>query len=192
MIVDPYVWQQALNTRAGCDLGGITAFRWLTAEIPAELRSRKSEVRAALMHSLALNARQPKTLLHQDTHPRNWFQVPDGSVCLYDWQAIAKGNWALDVSYALSSVLDIEDRRNWERELLELYLDELGANGGSPPSHGEAWLAYRQQLVHGLIFWAYTSAVNRFREVHPEDVTRAIVARTAQAMVDLETLDALG
>lgn len=191
VLADPYVWQLALNRRAGCDLGAIAAFRWLTAEIPHQLRSRKSEIRGALMRSLAVNVRGPKTLLHQDTHPRNWFKVPDGSVYLYDWQAIAKGNWALDVSYALSSVLDTADRRSWERELLELYLDELGSAGGNPPSFAEAWLAYRQQMIHGFVFWAYTSAVNRVREVHPEDVTRTIVARTAQAMVDLETLDAI-
>jgi hypothetical protein len=39
---------------------------------------------------------------------------------LYDWQGIGAGGWALDLSYALSAGLDIEDRRNWERDLITL------------------------------------------------------------------------
>jgi hypothetical protein len=47
-------------------------------------------------------------------------------------------------------------------------------------------------MIHGFVFWAYTSVVNRIKVVHPEDVTRRIVHRTAQAMVDHGTLDGIG
>jgi len=189
---DTYSWQHKFNRHAGCDLGAVAAFRWEPDAIPRELHVRRREIRPALMRSLEHNVRAPATLLHQDTHPRNWFRLPDGSVHLYDWQTVAKGNWALDVSYALSSVLPVEDRRKWERELLELYLDRLGSAGGTPPSFEVAWVAYRQQLIHAFIFWAFTVAVNKLSDVHPRDVTRVIVERTAQAMVDHDTLDAIG
>jgi hypothetical protein len=124
-------------------------------------------------------------------HPRNWFRVPDGALHLYDWQGIAKGNWSLDVAYALSAALEVEDRRAWERDLLALYLDELGAAGGKPPALDEAFLAYRQQMLHGLIFWTYTLLVGKVSELQPDDYVRALIRRTAQAVVDLETLPVL-
>lgn len=190
-LVDPHAWQRSFNTHAGGTLGVIAAYRLGAGDIPSELLARRSEIRGSLMRSLEINRAGTRTLLHQDPHPRNWFQLPDGSVHLFDWQCIAKGNWALDVSYALCSVLDTEDRRAWERDLLELYLDELGTAGGKPPPLEEAWLAYRQQVIHSFAFWAYTLSVNHLSDIHPQDVTRGIVRRTGQAMVDLDTLDAI-
>jgi hypothetical protein len=190
-LLDTESWQRNFNVRTAFDAGAVLAFRFAPDEIPAALHDRKGEVRGALMRSLAINARAPRTLLHQDVHPGNWFRLPDGSIHLYDWQAIAKGNWALDVAYALSSGLDIGDRRAWERDLLALYLDELGAAGGEPPSFDDAFLAYRQQMFHGLVFWTYTLLVGRVQDIQPEPVVRRLVRRTAQAVTDLESLDAV-
>lgn len=61
----------------------------------------------------------------------------------------------------MSAGLGIADRRAWERDLLARYLDELAAPGGKPPMFEDAWLAYRQQMLHGLIFWTYTLLVGR-------------------------------
>lgn len=52
---------------------------------------------------------------------------------------------------------------------LELYLEELGARGGRPPAFDGAWLAYRRQMSHGLIFWTYTHMVGQVAELQPED-----------------------
>lgn len=189
---DTESWQRDFNVRTGFDRGAVAAFRWAGEEIPAALHARRGEVRAALMRSLAINARGPRTLLHQDVHPGNWFRLPNGALHLYDWQGIAKGNWALDVAYALSAGLDVEDRRAWERELLALYLDELGAAGGKPPPFDEAWLDYRRQMFHGLIFWTYTLLVGKLSPVQPEPIVRELIRRTAHAVTDLESLDSLG
>lgn len=185
-------WQENFNRKAGVAAGGVLAFRLAQDEIPPELHARKGEVRSALMRSLALNGELPQTLLHQDVHPGNWFRLPDGSLRLYDWQSVAKGNWALDVAYALSAGLDIEDRRAWERELLELYLDELGSWGGRPPAFEDAWLAYRRQMFHGLIFWTYTHTVGQVATLQPEEHVRLLIRRTAQAVVDLGSLGTVG
>lgn len=191
-LLDSESWQRNFNVKTGFDVGAVAAFRYADEEIPAALHDRRSEVRAALMRSLAINARGPRTLLHQDVHPGNWFRLPDGSLHLYDWQGIAKGNWALDVAYALSAGLDVEDRRAWERDLLARYLDALAAAGGKPPPFDEAFRAYRQQMFHGLIFWTYTLLVGKLQPVQPENLVRILISRTARAVVDLESLDSLG
>ncbi|WP_019875180.1 phosphotransferase family protein [Sporichthya polymorpha] len=188
---DALTWQRKFNASTGMDAGAVFAFRFAREEIPDALHARRREVRPAFARSLEVNVRLPRTLLHQDVHPRNWFHLPDGALHLYDWQGIAKGNWALDVAYALSAALDVEDRRAWERDLIALYLDELAAAGGKSPSFEEGWLAYRQQMLHGLIFWTYTLLVGKVSELQPETYVRTLIRRTSQAVVDLETLNLL-
>jgi len=52
---------------------------------------------------------------------------------LCDWQCVSVGHWSRDLAYALASTLDIEQRRTWESELIEAYLDQL-REGASPTS----------------------------------------------------------
>ncbi|WHU47433.1 phosphotransferase [Gordonia sp. L191] len=184
-------WQRSFNARIGFDRGATFAMRFLDEEIPVALQSKKKDIRRGLMQSVTYDVSGPMTLLHQDVHPGNWFRLPDGSLNLYDWQGIGCGGWALDVSYALSTALTTEDRREWERDLLALYLERLAAEGGKPPTEGEAFLAYRQQMFRGFIYWTYTHLVGKFSELQPDAHVRALVQRTGQALVDLESLDSL-
>ncbi|MDL9938925.1 hypothetical protein QSJ18_19445 [Gordonia sp. ABSL1-1] len=184
-------WQRTFNSRIGFDRGAMAAMRLLDDEIPAELFRRKSELRSGLMRSLDHNVVGPQTLLHQDVHPGNWFELPDGSLNLYDWQGIGRGGWALDVGYAISTALDVEDRRAWEHDLLELYVDKLAEVGGKPPTVDEAFLAYRQQMFRGFIFWTYTYLVGKVSQLQTEAHVRTLVRRSAQALVDLDSLDSL-
>ncbi|MGH9037216.1 MAG: phosphotransferase [Acidimicrobiia bacterium] len=162
------------------------------AVIPGALLDRRAELWPALMRSLVLNGRPPITLLHSDVHAGNWYVTGDGRMGLYDWQCMTKGQWALDFAYALLSALTVEDRRAWERELLELYLDRLEPADGPAPTFDEAWLAYRQQTFHALVFWLYTIGAGRLQpDMQPKDVCLANVERMANAVVDLESLDSL-
>ena len=160
---------------------------------PQEFLRHRNEIYPATMRSLELNVRGPRTLLHSDMHLGNWYTLGDGTLGVYDWQCMSTGEWALDVVYALSSALTIDDRRAWERDLLALYLDELARAGGKPPAFDQAWLRYRQQAFHALIFWLYTIGSGRMQPHMQEDhVAEANVARMTQAVVDLESLDSLG
>jgi len=185
------IWQQSFNARIGFDRGALVGMRMLPELVPTQLQDRRSEIRSALMRSLEINARGPLTLLHQDVHPNNWFTLPDGSLHLYDWQGIGRGGWALDVSYALSAGLDVQDRRDWERDLIALYVDQLRLAGGRPPSVDEAFLAYRQQMFKGFVYWTYTYLIGRMSKLQTDDHVRKVVERTGQAMVDLDSLDSL-
>lgn len=184
-------WQRMFNARIGFDRGALVGMRMLSDLVPAQLHARRSEIRSGLMRSLELSVSGPLTLLHQDVHPNNWFTLPDGSLHLYDWQGIGAGGWALDLSYALSAGLDVEDRRAWERDLIALYVDKLAIAGGRPPTVDEAFLAYRQQMFRGFIYWTYTYVVGRVSKLQSDGHVRRVVERTAQAMVDLDSLDSL-
>ena len=125
-------------------------------------------------------------------HLGNWYAVGEHGMGLYDWQCMTTGECALDVVYAVMSALTIEDRRAWERELLELYLEELTLAGGTAPPFDLAWPRYRQQVFHSLVFWLYTIGSGRMQpQMQKQSVAEANVARMTQATIDLESLNSL-
>ncbi|MEU7631397.1 aminoglycoside phosphotransferase family protein [Nocardia sp. NPDC049220] len=162
------------------------------AAIPPELLKRRKELWPALFRAMALHSSTPQTLVHADVHAGNWYRTADGRMGLYDWQCTLRGNWALDFAYALMSNLTIENRRAWERELLEFYLDRLKAAGGDAPGFNEAWLHYRQQTFQGMFAWVGTLGQGRMQpDMQPRDISLANVERIMQAIADLESLDSL-
>ena len=185
-------FQLDCNAAIGFESRSLVGLKRAAEVVPSQLHDRGPDLWAAAMRSLESNIREPSTVLHSDVHLNNWYVTGEGRMGLCDWQLMTRGNWALDVAYALSAGLDVEDRRGWERELLARYLDALAAAGGKPPSFDEAFLAYRQQMFHGLIFWTYTLLVGKLQPVQPEELVRILISRTAQAVVDLESLDSLG
>ena len=159
----------------------------------AALYRRRNEILPATMRALHLNSRGTLTVLHQDVHQGNWLRDPEGRMGLYDWQAVAKGEWALDFTYAMSVNLSIEDRRAWERELLERYLWRLGEEGVSkPPTFEEAWLRYRQQPFHVVVFALFTIGAGRLQpNMQPRDYMMRCWERIATFVDDHDSLDSL-
>lgn len=186
------VFQQRLN-EIGLEKRARVGIERCRSAMPPALYRRKEEILPATMRSLHLNSTGTLTLLHQDVHQGNWLRDPDGRMGLYDWQAVAKGEWALDFSYAMSVNLPIEDRRAWERELLERYLWRLGEEGVSkPPSFDEAWLRYRQQPFHVVIFALFTIGAGRLQpDMQPKDYMMRCWERIATFVDDHDSLGSL-
>lgn len=184
------VFQEDFNVTLNFDHTCRAGFDFAKSVMPAGIYECRDDFHSGLMRSLKIAEQATSTLLHQDTHLGNWYVLPDGGMGLVDWQCIVTGQWALDVAYALSIALAVEDRRAWERELLQLYLDRLAEHGGHAPAFDDAWLAYRRQMFHGLAFWAATYGWGENRPV-PADICEVNVARTAQAMADLDSFDAI-
>lgn len=186
-------WQENLNRKVGFEKRTLTGLERAQDVVPNELYRRRHEIYPAFMRSLALHDKGPVTLLHQDVHLGNWLRDPHGRMGLYDWQCVARGNWAADYSYALACGLATEDRRSWEKDLLWLYLEKLGEAGvASPPHFEEAWLAYRQQPMHALAFGLFTLGGSKLEpELQPKDYTLWAIQRISQFVLDNQTLDAL-
>jgi thiamine kinase-like enzyme len=161
--------------------------------LPAAIRERTDALWPALMRSCELRVAGPRTLLHADLHPGNFYLTASGAVGLTDWQCTVQGQWAADLAYALSSCLTIDDRRIWERELLARYLDALHLpDGVARPGFDAAWLAYRQQTLHGLFNWLFVAGAGSMQpSMQPQDFGRINLERMANAVADLETLDCL-
>lgn len=84
--------------------------------------------------------------------------------------------------------LDVPDRRQWEHELISLYVTRLSAYGAQAvPSLEDAWFLYRCATFYPVVTWLNNSAVWQ-----PEAVNTANVVRAATAALDHEALGLLG
>jgi hypothetical protein len=185
-------FQQRLN-RLGFQPATRIGIERVRSVIPPAVYRRKQDIFPAAMRSLRMNSTGALTLLHQDVHQGNWLRDREGRMGLYDWQAVATGESALDYTYALAVNLRVEDRRAWERDLLERYIWRLGENAvTSPPAFDQAWLRYRQQPFHVLIWALATIGAGRFRvNMQPKDYMLRCLQRIATFLADHESLDSL-
>ena len=141
---------------------------------------------------LATNA-GPRTLLHGDGHVGQTYITGDGRMGHTDWQGTMQGGWFYDYAYLVSTALDPDQRRAWDQELLEHYLESPAAAGGKPPAFDEAWLRYRQAVFYAYSAWAFTVGRAFYQpKMQPDEVSLACINRVAAAIDDLRSLDAVG
>jgi hypothetical protein len=161
--------------------------------IPSRLRERQADLYEAMRRSMAISSQGTPTFLHGDLHIANTYVASGGRMGIVDWQAGLQGSWAQDYSYLLATALEIEDRRAWERELLDFYLDRLVAAGGDRISPASAWGAYRSALLYPYFAWAYTLGRSRLQpSFQPDRVSLTMIERISTAIDDLGSLASLG
>ena len=192
MLKTTLAFQQDVNV--GIDFEGRSAIGVdrASAVIPQSIKSRKKAMwDDGLMRSLEQNIAAPRTLAHCDVHIGNWYVTAEGRMGLTDWQCAASGNGVVDLSYALSSALKIEDRRAWERDLVAIYaerLAELGAGAHDAVDFETIWLRYRQQMFHGFYNWVYTIGAGEMQpDMQPEAISMINIERMAAAIDDLDS-----
>ena len=151
------------------------------------------ELWAATQRSFQLNAALPQTLLHGDAHIGQSYVTAEGRMGYGDWQLVQRGGWAADFAYSVTSALRIEDRRNWDRDLLGAYIESLHEAGGPKLDLDEAWTSYRQHTLYPFFAWAFTRAGAGAvqPDMQPDSVCNDIMSRTAHAVSDLDALGAV-
>jgi hypothetical protein len=163
-------------------------------EIPAALHGQADRIYQATVKALDIGTDElPRTLLHGDAHVGQTYVTADGKMGYGDWHHVLQGGWAYDFAYAVNSACEPEDRREWQRELMELYLEQLAEHGGEAPSFDDAWLAYRRQCFWPFTAWVFTIGRAWYQpEMQPVDRCLAIIRRTAAAIDDLDSFEAIG
>ncbi len=161
--------------------------------IPEALRARRNETWPAIVRCTELHKTLPQTLVHCDVHLGNWYITQNDEMGLLDWQCVSRGHWSRDLAYALTATLAVEDRREWEEDLIRLYVAEMNARSRSPISFDDAWLRYRQQVFSALAFWTPTYAPPAFApdNMQPEELSVEMIKRFTNAIVDLDSFGAL-
>jgi aminoglycoside phosphotransferase (APT) family kinase protein len=152
--------------------------------------NRRDEVWPAIVDAVRVHERGPRSFLHSDVHIGNWYRTGDDAMGLCDWQCPSKGHWSRDVAYAISTALRPDDRRAWERGLIDRYLERLEEHAGVRVPASEAWDYYRQQMLHALWMWTITLCHSPFLPaMQPDDTSMEMIARITAAMADLDSLD---
>jgi hypothetical protein len=169
---------------------------FLAAEevVPPRLFVRYPEIWPATIKSVDVHDVMPKTMIHSDTHLKNWYLTPGDGMGLMDWQLACIGHGSRDYAYAIAVALTVENRRAWERDLIQLYIDELAANGGHKMTFDEAMLFYRQQLFTALAWWTITLRPSPVlpQDMQPAETALEFIKRITTAMDDLDALDSFG
>jgi thiamine kinase-like enzyme len=183
--------QQALNERVNFARRAQVGVDRAADLLPPALVDQRRRLHDSLMHSLALDAQHTIGLMHTDVHSGNWF-LAGAAMGLFDWSAVAKGRGTRDLAYALSSNLTLEDRRAWERDLVDRYANRFEELSGSDQDREDIWTSYRQQMLFGLYYWLYTIGGGRMQpKMQPEEISRINLSRMGQAVADLDTFAAL-
>ncbi|KAI8957856.1 kinase-like domain-containing protein [Daldinia sp. FL1419] len=132
-------------------------------------------------------AENPKLrcVVHGDSHIGNTFIRPNGLPGFIDWQGLGVGVNLHDVSYFITGVMAIEDRRKHEIDLIKHYLKALEEGGGPKFELEDVWNDYRKHTLHGLA-WALTAP-----GMQPDENVFAMTERHAAAVEDHKTLELL-
>jgi hypothetical protein len=159
--------------------------------IPERLYARSEEIWPATLRSVAEHSRLPRTLIHSDVHLKNWYIDADGEMGLNDWQCSCKGNWGRDLAYSISTALAPADRREWERDLVAYYVEQLHAAGAPKVEFDEAWRAYRQNLFNALAWWTGTlGQPPEAPKMQPPAASREFIRRMTHAIDDVDAFAA--
>ncbi len=167
------------------------AIRQLADALPPSVVRRAAQVWPATERAAAVHEQGPQGLLHSDVHIGNWYQTGAGQVGLCDWQCVARGHGSRDLAYLLATALLSDERRAWERELVQRYAAQLEAVTGVAQDANRVRDEYRRQMLHALWMWTITLCHSPLLPaMQPVDQTRELVIRVATAMDDLDSLDA--
>ena len=178
----------AVSWGEACERG----FKVAEACIPERFFARAEEIWPATERSFLMHAGLSRTLIHNDPHLKNWYIAAHGEMGLNDWQTCVQGDWSRDLAYALVTSLSVEDRRAWEKELIQYYLDRLSGAGGPAVSFDEAFLLYRKNLLNALAMWTGTIApAADAPEMQPQDSCLEFIGRISHACDDLDALDSM-
>lgn len=148
--------------------------RELVQSIGESADSLFDKVRVVQHHQSGLQ----QTLVHGDCHVGNTYVLPDLSMGFVDWQLSVRGHYMHDISYLITTALDVAQRRAHERRLIELHLGLLREHGVEDlPTPTEAFDEHRRaQAWNTYIGWLTCPVENYGWEINVGNHIRLLTA----------------
>jgi Ecdysteroid kinase-like family len=167
-LLTPEVWQSYVDSSRGAAVSvRFHSLDWMKGVI-AKLNRHSRTV--------------PRVLLHGDTHIGNLYVDIDGEPGFFD-SLPHIGPAMAEIAYHLTCALDVPDRREHERALVDHYRRELIANGVDAPPLDELMHQFGLYLATGYLIFLVNAS-----EFQPEAINTAYTARFSAAMLDHDTL----
>jgi len=132
----------------------------------------------------ALIDRPPHTVMHGDAHPGNLY-FRDGRAGLLDWQAVRRGHPGRELAYTLVTSMTTQNRRESQRDLLDVYRRALAASGGPELDRDDLWDRYRQGALYPYVATLITAGMGGMQV---EDIALKGLERSLEALADLDTV----
>jgi len=106
---------------------------------------------------------------------------------------VAQGHGTRDLAYVLAAALTPPNRRAWERDLVERYVDALSAASGEAIAFADTWHHYRTQMLHALWMWTITLCHSPLLPaMQPEATSALMIERIGTAVDDLDSIAVAG
>lgn len=125
--------------------------------------------------------------MHGDAHPGNLY-FRDGQAGLLDWQAVRRGHPSRELAYTLVTSMTTENRRESQRDLLDVYRRALAAAGGPELDRDDLWDRYRQGALYPYVATLITAGMGGMQV---EDIALKGLERSLEALDDLDTVAVL-
>lgn|SRR5690606_9941469 len=96
----------------------------------------------------------PYCVILGDCHQGNTYVLPTGERLWLDFQLVRRGRPWRDLTYFLTGMLSVEDRRKHHKDLLAIYREELIKTGATNViSLDEIWDQTRRWTIYGVQAW---------------------------------------
>ena len=133
------------------------------------------------------------SLLHGDYRLDNLLFPTDGGpgVSAVDWQTMSVGLPARDLAYLVSTSLEPEERRTYERSIVAAYHQALVTGGVDDYDLEACWEDYRFSMIQGPLVALFGCAYGAPSE-RGNQMFAAMIRRSCKAIKDLDTLALAG
>lgn len=133
----------------------------------------------------------PETVIHADFRADNLFFGDDGEVAVIDWQATAYGQALYDLAYFLGASIEVDLRRQAERDLVERYRRSLvDAGAEAVPDRDELFDLYRKSMLTAAAVMALLMGqLDLEADPRGAELARSNVRRICQAAQDLDSAE---
>lgn len=129
---------------------------------------------------------KPLTIAHADYRVENMLFTTDNDVSVIDWQTAMYTGGPTDLSFFIATNLEVQLRREYESELIQLYVETLNQEG----IHEAALVEIKNDYEHAHLWWMSMLA-NNLSSIETPDARSAalfdaILTRLYSAAMDSE------
>lgn len=130
------------------------------------------------------------TLIHADWRSDNMFFDENGEIVMIDFQIVGIGTGVYDLGYFICQSIEREVRQGRERELINIYVDEL-AKSGFDRSADQVWEDLRVVIGFCFIYGIVGFAEYETLPGDGQNVVDTLLRRSTQGIMDVGAIEAI-
>ncbi|MBQ73850.1 MAG: hypothetical protein CMQ20_02355 [Gammaproteobacteria bacterium] len=186
--------ENATNMARGAEMGWDQLIEYFGDQVPDSINGRREAYLSNIDRLQHYLDQSPITLVHGDFRMDNMLfgqKAEHSPLIVVDFQGPLKGKGIQDVAYFLSHSAQTEVRRQYERQLLHHYLNELRLGGVTGYEFPGAWEDYRVAVLYSWCVATVTAGTMDPDNDRGYAWMSKMVERNGVAIEDLDCLELL-